>query len=129
MLVGGITWFSSGEDDDFGWTAYTPLTDVPRRYTDYLPSDRFDQMSVIALTGFCLLVLAALVEAIAVRRFGTGIVTVAVPFVAAALIWCALPRGHWNFHLKPVAALLVILVAMATREVWERRFAPTVAPA
>ncbi|GAB0107946.1 hypothetical protein JMUB6875_69490 [Nocardia sp. JMUB6875] len=127
MLGGGITWFSSGQDDDFGWTAYTPLTDVPRRYTDYLPSDGFDQMGVISLIGFCLLVLAAVAEAVVVRRFAAGAITVTVPFAAAVLIWCALPRGHWNFYLKPVTALLVILVAVAIREVWERRFAPTIA--
>ncbi|WP_219910234.1 hypothetical protein, partial [Nocardia seriolae] len=33
---------------------------------------------------------------------------------------------HWNFYLKPVTALLVILVAVAIREAWERRFAPTI---
>ncbi|MFJ4654710.1 hypothetical protein ACIP5Y_25845 [Nocardia sp. NPDC088792] len=126
MLAGGITWFSDGEQDDFGWTAYTPLLDVPRRYTDYLPSDGFDQIDVMSLIGFCLLVLATLVEAVTVRRLIAGIITVAVPFAAAVLIWCALPRGHWNFHLEPLTALAVILVAVAIREIQERRLAATV---
>ncbi|MCU1647804.1 MAG: hypothetical protein JWN03_8079 [Nocardia sp.] len=127
MLGGGITWFGSGAEDDFGWDAYTPLTDVPRRYADYLPSDGFDQMGPISLIGFCLLVLTALAEAVAVRKFAAGAITVTVPFAAAVLIWYALPSGHWNFHLEPVTALLVVLVAVAIREVWERRFAPTIA--
>ncbi|QIS21362.1 hypothetical protein [Nocardia terpenica] len=126
MLAGGITWFSADKPTDFGWTAYTPLTDLPRRYVDYLPSDGFDQMGPLSLIAFCLLVLAALVEAVAVRRPLAGIITVAVPFVAAALIWCALPRGHWNFYIKPIVALPIILVAVAIRELWERQLAPTV---
>lgn len=127
LLAGGITWFSDGEQGDFGWTAYTPLTDLPRRYADYLPSDGFDPIDAVSLLGFCLLVLTALVEAVTGRRLIAGIITSVVPFAAAVLIWCALPRGHWNFYLKPLTSLAVILVAVAIREIWERRLAPTVA--
>ncbi len=128
MLAGGITWFGDGEQDDFGWTAYTPLVDLPRRYADYLPSDGFEPAGVMSVIGFCLLVLAALVEAVAVRRVVAGVITVAVPFAAATLIWSALPRGHGNFYLEPTVALVVILVAVAIREVWERRLAPALTP-
>lgn len=98
----------------------------PRRYADYLPSDGFDITPGLTFVAFCLLVLAALAEAVAVRRVAAGIVTVAVPFVVAALIWAAMPRGHWSFFLEPVPAMLVILVAVAIREVWTRRLAPAV---
>ncbi|BEK99852.1 hypothetical protein GCM10010198_21830 [Nocardia seriolae] len=126
MLKGGVTWLSSGEEGPFGWVAYTPIADQPRRYADYLPSNGFDQLGAISLIGFCLLVLAALTEAVAAQRLVAGIITVAVPFIAATLIWCALPRGHWNFYLEPIPALVVILVAVAIREGWERRLALTV---
>ncbi|WP_157535292.1 hypothetical protein [Nocardia inohanensis] len=129
MLDRGITWFDSSEADFFPWDPYAPLTDMPRRYADYLPSDGFEHLGVTSLIGFCLLVLSALAEAVVVRRFIAGIVTVTVPFVAALLIWSALPGGHRNFVLMPFTALLVILIAVAIREAWERKFAPTIAPA
>lgn len=75
MLGRGITWFSSSEPDDFIWNPYAPLTDVPRRYADYTPSDGFEQMSAISLAGIC---------------------------------------------------LLVVFLAVAIRETWERQFAPMV---
>lgn len=125
MLDRGICWF--GSVDDLVWDSYRPLTDVPRRYADYAPLDGFAQLGAISLIGFCLLVLSALAEAVAARRLAAGIITTAVPFVAALLIWYALPGGHRDFFLTPPAALLVILVAVAIREVWERKFAPAVA--
>lgn len=45
--------------------------------------------------------------------------------MAKDLIWAAMPRGHWSFFLEPVPAVLVILVAVAIREVWARRLAPS----
>lgn len=128
MLADGITWFSETDRDAFGWTAYTPLTDLPRRYADYAPSDGFSSTETISLIAFCLLVLAALVEAVAAGRVLPGITTIAIPFATATLIWYALPRGHETFTLAPIPALFVILMAVAIRELWERRFAPTVTP-
>ncbi|GAB4585547.1 hypothetical protein Ntsu_33790 [Nocardia sp. IFM 10818] len=127
MLAGGITWLGDDVQDDFGWTAYTPLSDQPRRYADYLPSNGFDAMGAVSLTAFCLLVLAAIAAAVTAGRLAAGIVTVAVPFAAGALIWLALPRGHSGFSLQPVATLVVILMAVAIREVWEWRLARTAA--
>lgn len=129
MVAGGLSWADGVGQDDFGWTAYTPSPYEPRRYADYLPSDGFDITPAMTFLAFCLLVLAALVEAVAVRRVAAGIITVAVPFVAAVLIWSAMPRGHQNFSLAPVPALLVILAAVAIREVWSRHLAPSIAPA
>ncbi|MFE3193425.1 hypothetical protein ACFXHA_30780 [Nocardia sp. NPDC059240] len=121
MVAGGITWFDGAEPDDFGWTAYTPRPGLPRRYADYLPSDGFDITPGMTFLAFCLLVLAALAEAVALRRALAGIITVAVPFVATALIWSAMPRGHSNFFLTPIPALLAILVAVAVRELSARK--------
>ncbi len=127
MLAGGIDWFSDDDESTFGWTAYTPLTDMPRRYADYMPQNDVAPVDTTSLLAFCLLVLAALAEAVAVRRLIAGIITVAVPFATAGLIWCALPRGHSSFVLEPLAALVVILVAVAIRETWERRLSPIAA--
>lgn len=55
------------------------------------------------------------------RRVITGIITVAVPFASAALIWYAMPRGHQSFFLTPIPAVVVILAAVAIRELWARR--------
>ncbi len=121
MLAGGIDWFTDDDESTFGWTAYTPLTDMPRRYADYMPQNDVAPVDTISLLAFCLLVLTALVEAVAVRRPVAGMITVAVPFAAAGLIWCALPRGHSGFVLGPLAALVVILVAVGIREIWEHR--------
>ncbi|AYF76977.1 hypothetical protein D7D52_27810 [Nocardia yunnanensis] len=121
MVAGGIAWFGNRDQDDAGWIVHWSALGAPRRYTDYLPSDGFDITPGMTFVAFCLLVLAALAEAVAVRRVAAGIVTVAVPFVTAALIWAAMPRGHWNSFLEPVPAVLVILTAVTIREAWARR--------
>ncbi|MEV6769204.1 hypothetical protein AB0N05_11315 [Nocardia sp. NPDC051030] len=129
MVAGGIAWFGDVGQDDAGWIVHGPTLGAPRRYVDYLPSDGFDITPGMTFVAFCLLVLAALAEAVAVRRVAAGIITVAVPFVTAALIWAAMPRGHWSFVVQPVPAVLVILAAVAIREVWARRLAPSVTSA
>lgn len=126
LLAGGITWFGVDVYDDFGWTAYAPLTSQSQQYANYVPLARFGAIESVSAVSFCLLVLAALVEAVVVRRLVAGIVTVAVPFVAAALMWSALPRGHSSFSVETISALLGVLAAVAIRELWERRVARTV---
>ncbi|MFI5777964.1 hypothetical protein [Nocardia sp. NPDC051570] len=128
MSVGGLTWAGYTGGEDFGWTAYAPFGEEPRRYADYVPSYGFGLHGVFSFAAFCLLVFAAVVEAVMVRRVGAGIVTVVVPFVAGALVWFALPLGHVSYSLTPDLALFVLLVGVAVREVWERRFAPGVRP-
>ncbi|MEC3918636.1 hypothetical protein [Nocardia sp. CDC160] len=125
MVAGGISWFGDSDRGDAGWIVHGSRMGEPRRYTDYVPSDGFDITSGLTFVAFCLLVLAAVAEAVAVRRVAAGIITVLVPFVTAALIWAAMPLGHWSFFLESVPAVLVILVAVAIREVWTRRLAPS----
>lgn len=126
LLSGGIAWLGVEGRDEFGWTAYTPLTSGPVRYSDFLPSHGFVPIDNVSLVAFSLLVLSAIAEAVVVRRLFVGVVTVAVPFAALALLWFALPQGHSSFYPAPIASLLVILAAVAMRELWERRFAPGV---
>ncbi|WP_405495354.1 hypothetical protein [Nocardia sp. NBC_00511] len=121
MVAGGIPWSGEVEDSDVGWIIHGHTAGAPRRYADYLPFDGFDITPGLTFVPFCLLVLAALVEAVAMRRVITGIITVAVPFASAALIWYAMPRGHQSFFLTPIPAVVVILAAVAIRELWARR--------
>ncbi|MGW4245797.1 hypothetical protein [Nocardia sp. NPDC004722] len=127
MVAGGISWFGDSSPDDAGWIIHGRSLGAPRRYADYIPSNGFDITPGMTFIAFCLLVLAALLEAATVRRVVAGIITVAVPFVAAFLIWAAMPRGHRTFFLEPVPALVSILVAVAIREAWARRPAPALA--
>ncbi len=126
LLTGGITWLGAEGRDDFGWTAYSPLTSSPVRYSNFLPSHGFVPIDNVSLVAFSLLVLSAIAEAVVVRRLFVGVVTVAVPFASLALIWFGLPRGHSSFYPAPIISLLVILAAVAMRELWEHRFAPVV---
>ncbi|MEC3917910.1 hypothetical protein [Nocardia sp. CDC160] len=106
---------------NYDWTAHPGQ---PRRYADYVPSDGFDPLGPIQLAAFCLVILAAVVEAVAIRRPIAGVLTIVIPFVSAILIHLALPRGYTNDTLAPIPALVLILAAVAIRELWERDFAP-----
>lgn len=105
-----------------GWTSDG---EMPRRYADYLPSEGFCVTSPIAAVAFLTLIIAAAVEAVAVGRLIPGLITVGTPLLAAILIWSVIPGacgGGSNLAVFP--ALLVVLLAIAIREIWARAFAP-----
>jgi len=112
---------------DYGWTAYTPLTDgTPRRYADYVPCDPTVQLvGAVAWVAFGVEVVAAIVELVIVRRW-TAVVSVVIPFASLGLIAYAFGELDRTIIWSPAAVLFLVLVAVAIRQVWMRRFAPTV---
>ncbi|AKC40087.1 hypothetical protein [Mycobacteroides chelonae] len=82
---------------DYGWTAYTPLTDgMPRRYADYVPFNP----AAVQLVG--------------------------VPFLSLCLIAYAFGGLDRTIAWSPTAVLVFVLAAIAIRQIWMRRFAPAV---
>lgn len=112
---------------DYGWTAYTPLTDAaPRRYADYVPFDPTVQLAgAVAWVAFGVVVVAAIVELVIVRRW-TAVVPVVIPFASLGLIAYAFGELDHTIIWSPAAVLSFVLVAVAIRQVWMHRFAPTV---
>lgn len=110
---------------DFGWTAYTPLTDGPLIIDSITSANIVATVTVVALA---VTVLAAVVDAVAVRRWPAGIGTVLAPVLGAAIILMALQTRSSHFggglQLNPILVFAVVLVGVAIREVWSRRFAP-----
>ncbi|OHT88843.1 hypothetical protein [Mycobacteroides saopaulense] len=113
---------------DYGWTAYTPLTDgMPRRYADYVPFEpvAVQLVGVIAWIAFCAVVIAAVLELAVVRRWA-AVVSVVMPFVSLGLIVYAFGGLDRTIVWSPTAVLVLVLAAIATRQVWMIRFAPAV---
>ncbi|HEY9312398.1 hypothetical protein [Williamsia sp.] len=139
LFAGGITWtdahnrfgdsyidasFTAGSS---GWIAYTPLTDSPigiANFTGSPPYDRWTDPAFWSLLAFAVVLIAAVIEAISARRLLPGIVTVAAPCVALGLLVLATPGTLDSVALDTMAAMSAVLVAVAIREVWARRFAP-----
>ncbi|MFE3193427.1 hypothetical protein ACFXHA_30790 [Nocardia sp. NPDC059240] len=75
MVAGGISWFDSAGEDDFGWTAYAPRGGLSNGDIVPLPSDAFDITPGMTFLAFCLLVLAPIpvllliLMAVAVREY------------------------------------------------------------
>ena len=112
---------------DIGWTAYTPLTDgAPRRYADYVRA--FDPtvqlVGVVVFAAFSIVVVSALVELAIIRRW-RAVGTVVVPFVSLRIIGYAFGDFDRAVIWSPIAVLVFVLTAVAIRQVWMRRFAPT----
>ena len=113
---------------DYGWTAYTPLTDgMPRRYADYVPFSpaAVQLVGVVVWIAFGVVVVAAIVELAVVRRW-TAVVSVAVPFLSLCLITYAFGGLDSTIAWSPTAVLVFVLAAIAIRQIWMRRFAPVV---
>lgn len=110
---------------DYGWTAYTPLTDgAPRRYADYVPFDPTRSVvGVVVWVAFAVVVVAAVVELAIVWRW-IAVGTVVIPFVALGLIAYAFGEFDRTITWSPTGVLFFALVAVAIRQVWMRRFAP-----
>lgn len=132
LFAGGVTWLGLDDDGWFsarstGWTAYTPLTDSPvaiANFTGPEPYEWWTEPEVFAASAFALVVIAAVVEATTVRRIGLGVVTIAAPIVALGILVIATPRVFTSFELSTMSTMCLVLLAVAVREVWARRFAP-----
>lgn len=111
---------------DWGWTAYTPLTDgMPHRYAEYVPFDpTVPLMGVVVWVAFCVVVITAFVELAIVRQW-RAVVSVLIPFVSMGLIAYALGDLDRTIMWSPVPVLIFVLAAVAIRQLWMRRFAPT----
>ncbi|MGV0773210.1 hypothetical protein [Mycobacterium syngnathidarum] len=125
----GDSLFGSGlGHDDYGWTAYTPLTDRPPS----APADPFftaNLIAAVAVIALAVTVVAALVEAVVERRWLVGAGTVLAPILGAAIILTALYEragflGGAHFDLSPLLVFLLVLLGVAVREVWSRALAP-----
>ena len=140
LFAGGISWAGVGNrlDDGFldasftarssGWTAYTPLTDTPVGIANFSaspPYDRWTDPEFWSIVAFSVVLIAAVIEAISVRRTLPGVVTIAAPCVALGLLLLATPGTLDRVEFDTMTAMAVVLVAIAVREVWARRFAPS----
>ncbi|QIS11138.1 hypothetical protein [Nocardia arthritidis] len=137
MIGGGFTWLGTearragfaGVGRECGWWTSGFVTGVPRRYADYLPNDSINVLTepaTYALIAFGLVVLAAVVEAVLCRRLVAGLVTVAVPLVSGVGIAFAAHGLDASVEFTPILTLVIVLAAVALREVWMRAFAPAV---
>jgi hypothetical protein len=121
--------FGSGVGQaDFGWTAYTPLTDQsPPALAD--PFYAANVIATVAVVALVMTVIAALVEAVLGRRWLIGVGTVLAPVVGAAIILTVLYEragflGGGRFTLPPLLVFVFVLLGVAVREVWSRVLAP-----
>ncbi|MCV7192651.1 hypothetical protein [Mycolicibacterium brumae] len=110
---------------DFGWTAYTPLTDG----SGWLVGDAFYGANLIVCAGLVALlvtVLAAVVEAIGMRGWPARIMTVLTPVAGATVILVAVRLTGFGapIQLNPALAFVVVLIGVAIRELWSRMWAP-----
>ncbi|GAA1458836.1 hypothetical protein GCM10009619_17680 [Williamsia maris] len=150
LFAGGLTWLvaddgsgaatslitvpSSSESlftEDVGpitQTAGAPVFET-RVATDVVSgSTSFPTFSQISFACAAVLIFAALGEAILMRRQPRKLVTVAIPFLVLAILWYATPGARSSVRLDPEVAFLFVLAAIAIREIWSRRFAPTLTP-
>lgn len=106
--------------------------------TDRLPPglrDRFlatDIISACALGALAAVIIAAVVEAIAVGRWPAGVGTLAAPIAGAAVILTALYERSGNpfsgLQLNLVIVFALVLVGAAIRQVWSQALAPRRSP-
>ncbi|WP_156045345.1 MULTISPECIES: hypothetical protein [Actinomycetes] len=142
LFAGGITWTGIDRrffDTEFcarsGPTNTGDLTlssaysdeDVFSDYYGDLAStsfDRWTELELWSLVAFVVVLVAAVVEAIAARQMLPGVVTVAAPCVAFGLLLLATPGVLDTVEFDTTLTMSVVLIAVAAREVWARRFAP-----
>ena len=136
LYAGGITWTgvsrygsyigATSFTKEYGWTAYTGLTDLPVGIADFAGSsyDPWTDPELWSAIAFGAVLIAAVVEAVSAREVLPGIVTVAAPCVAFGLLLLATPGVLDSVQLGTMTTIGVVLVAVAVREVWARRFAP-----
>lgn len=113
---------------DFGWTAYEPLTDrPPSGLSD--PLHAANIIATVSVAALAVTVIAALVEAILGRRWLLGAGTVIAPVTGAAIILTALYEragylGGGHLDLPVLMVFVLVLLGVATREVWSRVILP-----
>jgi hypothetical protein len=138
LFAGGITWTgvsrygnyigATSFTEEYGWTAYTGLTDSPVGIANFAGSsyDPWSDPELWSAIAFGAVLVAAVVEAISARDVVPGIVTVAAPCVGLGLLLVVTPGVLDSVQLGTMTTIGVVLVAVAVREVWARRFAPHV---
>lgn len=136
LFAGGVTW--AGSDRSFigvGFSprrsaSYTSDGDVFSDFYGYASSsyDRWTDPELWSVVAFVVVLIAAVVEAVSVRQVVPGIVTVLAPCVAFGLLVLATPGVLETVGFDTMTAMGMVLVAVAVREVWARRFAPRLRP-
>ena len=136
LFAGGITWTgvsrygnyigATSFPKEYGWTAYTGLTDSPVGIANFAGSsyNPWSDPELWSAIAFGAVLIAAVVEAVSAREVLPGIVTVAAPCVAFGLLLLVTPGVLDRVQLGTMTIIGVVLVAVAVREVWARRFAP-----
>ncbi|MCK0515635.1 hypothetical protein [Williamsia sp. DF01-3] len=136
MFAGGITWTgvsrygnyigATSFTKEYGWTAYTGLTDSPVGIANFASSsyDPWTDPELWSAIAFGAVLIAAVVEAISARKVLPGIVTVAAPCVAFGLLLLATPGVLDTVEFDTILTMGVVLIAIAVREIWARRLAP-----
>ena len=136
LFAGGITWTgvsrygnyigATSLTKEYGWTAYTGLTDSPVGIADFAGSsyDPWRDFELWSAIAFGAVLIAAVVEAISARQLLPGLVTVAAPCVAFGLLLLVTPGVLDTVGFDTMVAMAVVLIAVAVREIWARRFAP-----
>ena len=136
LFAGGITWL--GNDHEYQhppfllrsdeWMVYSTVPESSQATAEYvdvavaLPYEWWRDGELLSAAMFVLVMIAAVVEAAAARRLWRGLITVGAPCVALGLLVIATPDTDVESDMT--AALVLVLVAVAVREVWARCFAP-----
>ena len=136
LFAGGITWTGASEylgpASGTGWSgnrqAYSeikaPVAIANFTGTSSFEHDPWTQLEVLSVIAFAVVIIAAVIEAVSSRQVVPGIVTVAAPCVAFGLLLLATPGVLDSVRFGTMQTLGVVLVAVAVRELWARRFAP-----
>lgn len=139
IFGGGITWWNSYPNiaasfgPDCGWTMFAPMTRMSGAgYVDVQWQPTYGQWwqdpGRYALIAFVVVVVAAVIDAYAAGRVVAGVVTVLVPFAALGLFVLATPDTVMA-QPRTVSSMLLVLVAIAIREIWMRACVPRWSPA
>jgi hypothetical protein len=129
LFAGGITWLGLDDEGVFsgpstGWTAYTPLTDATvgiANFTGPAPYEWWTEPEVFSAVAFAIVIIAAVTEAVAVRRVVPAIVTVVAPVVALGILIVVTPGVVDSWQLGTMTTMGAVLLAVAVREFWARR--------
>lgn len=109
--------------NDTGWAIFSPLADP------IVPISPFDDMNLLAgstLTALAMTEISAVIEAVAVRRWPAGVLTIVTPIIGAAIILCTLDYSVYGStpQLNATVVFMLVLLGVAVREVWSRVWAP-----
>ena len=135
IFAGGITWL--GNDHEYQhppfllrsdeWMVYSTVPESSQATAEYvdvavaLPYEWWRDGESLSAAMFMVVMIAAVVEAASARRLWRGLITVGAPCVALGLLVIATPGTDAESDMT--TALVLVLVAVAVREVWARCFA------